>query len=102
MGDQAEAAKPLKLVALSTEQENTQAVKFVFEGGIPTTKAALNKLLFEELRTAEHVLIGLQRLREFNNPAVSPEENAREKFAKFVHVLLLCWLDLQPEVADCA
>ena len=28
---------------------------------------------------------------------MSPKEDAKENFSKFVHVLLLCWLDLQPE-----
>ena len=65
---ESEEEMPLKVIELTGEQENTEAVKFVFEEGLPTTKSALNTLLFEELKTPDHVLIGLQRLREFHNP----------------------------------
>ena len=51
--------KPLKVISLTSEQENTNAVKFIFDDGIPTNKAGINTLLFEELKTPDHVLIGL-------------------------------------------
>ena len=44
---------------MTTEQENTKAVKFIFEDGLPKTKSAIDTLLFNELKSPDNVLIGL-------------------------------------------
>ena len=50
--------KDLKLIELTADQEGTKDVKFVFDK-LPTSKVEVNALLIDELKSPEHVLIGL-------------------------------------------
>ena len=76
-------------------------MRFVFEH-LPKTRADLDILLREQLKSEEQVLIGLARIRDFYNPELlqtgaegeKPKANAAEDFARFVHALLLKWIDL--------
>ena len=54
---------------LTAVQEASKEVQFVFDE-LPTNKQAVNTLILDELKTEEHVLIGLQRLRDFYNPLI--------------------------------
>ena len=48
----------MKLIELTADQEGTKDVKFVFDK-LPTSKVEVNALLIDELKSPEHVLIGL-------------------------------------------
>jgi len=111
--------KKLKLVSLTPEQENSRQVKYVFDN-LPTTRDSLDALFSTDLACEEYALIGLQRLRDYYNPALLPQQDEdaaegedpaaaassgdkkwdktqqkqAEDFARFTHCLLLKWLDL--------
>ena len=60
----------MKIIALTTAQEDTRDVRFVFDS-LPTSKVAVETLLFDELKgVPDSCLIALQRIRDFYNPAL--------------------------------
>ena len=66
--------KKLKLVSLTPEQENSRQVKYVFDN-LPTTRDSLDALFSADLACEEYALIGLQRLRDYYNPALLPQQD---------------------------
>ena len=80
----------LKLIKLTSEQEASKEVKFVFD--LPTTREAIANLL-KEFKTKENTLIGRQRIRDFYNPTLSENAGTKDDFMRFVICLLQTYIE---------